>query len=182
MQDAARAGDEQAFAQLVAEHRRELLVHCYRMLGSLEDAEDALQEILVAGWRGLSGFQQRSSLRAWRYRIATNCCLRAASQRAARMLSYDHGPVRSPGDDLGEPVTGPVAGALARPPVGHAEPAERPRSGLGPQGAHRACPDRTTCCSDTVWAAPDDPLRSVAAGLPRLSARGGAPVCCELSR
>ena len=62
---AAQAGDESAFTQLVAGHRRELQVHCYRMLWSLEDGEDAAQAAMVAAWRGLSGFEQRSSLRAW---------------------------------------------------------------------------------------------------------------------
>jgi len=104
---AARAGDEDAFAALVAPHRRELRVHCYRMLGSADDADDALQETLVAAWRGLAGFQERSSLRAWLYRIATNCCLRLADQRKRRMLSWDHGPARSPDDDLGTPEAGP---------------------------------------------------------------------------
>jgi RNA polymerase sigma-70 factor (TIGR02960 family) len=105
---AAQAGDEDAFAELVAGHRRELHVHCYRMLGSLEDAEEALQETMVAAWRGLRGFEQRSSLRAWLYRIATNCCLRLASRRPQRIVSWDHGPARAPDDDLGEPVTEPI--------------------------------------------------------------------------
>lgn len=87
-------------------HRRELLAHCYRMLGSLQDAEDAVQGTLVAAWRDLSGFEQRSSLRAWLYRIATNGCLRLASKRPQRIHSWDHGPARRPGDDLGAPVTG----------------------------------------------------------------------------
>jgi RNA polymerase sigma-70 factor (ECF subfamily) len=104
---AARAGDEDAFAALVEPHRRELGVHCYRMLGSADDADDALQESLVAAWRGLAGFQERSSLRTWLYRIATNCCLRLADQRKRRVLSWDHGPARSPDDDLGTPETGP---------------------------------------------------------------------------
>jgi RNA polymerase sigma-70 factor (ECF subfamily) len=80
----AMAGDERAFAALVAPHRRELQLHCYRMLGSLQDAEDLVQETLLAAWRGLGDFQQRAALRAWLYRIATNRCLNALRQRARR--------------------------------------------------------------------------------------------------
>ena len=103
----AQAGDQDAFAGLVAPHRHELQVHCYRMLGSVDDADDAVQETLVAAWRGIGGFQGRSTLRAWLYRIATNVCLRMADQRKRRMLSWDHGPARSPDDDLGVPEPGP---------------------------------------------------------------------------
>jgi RNA polymerase sigma-70 factor (ECF subfamily) len=71
----ARAGDSEAFRQLVEPHRHELQVHCYRVLGSLADAEDMLQETLLAAWQGLPGFQERASLRTWLYRIATNRCL-----------------------------------------------------------------------------------------------------------
>jgi RNA polymerase sigma-70 factor (TIGR02960 family) len=82
--DAAKAGDEQAFRELTAPHVRELHVHCYRMLGSVTDADDILQEVLVAAWRGLDGFAGRSSVRTWLYRIATNRCLNAIRDRERR--------------------------------------------------------------------------------------------------
>jgi RNA polymerase sigma-70 factor (ECF subfamily) len=83
---AAAAGDAATFAALTGRHRRELLVHCYRMLGSLDDADDAVQETLLKAWRGLSWFEGRSTLRAWLYRIATNVCLDALDHQARRVL------------------------------------------------------------------------------------------------
>ena len=83
----ARAGDGEAFRELTEPYRRELQVHCYRMLGSFQDAEDALQDTLLAAWRGLEGFEGRASIRTWLYRIATNRCLnarRSASRRPAK--------------------------------------------------------------------------------------------------
>ena len=84
----ARAGDGEAFRELTDPHRRELQVHCYRMLGSFQDAEDTLQDTLLAAWQGIGGFiEGRASLRTWLYKIATNRCLnarRAASRRPAK--------------------------------------------------------------------------------------------------
>jgi len=80
----ARAGDEAAFRELTEPHRRELQVHCYRIVGSLQDAEDLVQETLLAAWRGLAAFEGRASVRSWLYRIATNRCLNAVRDRGRR--------------------------------------------------------------------------------------------------
>ena len=83
----ARAGEGEAFRELTGPYRRELQVYCYRMLGSLQDAEDALQDTLLSAWQGLAGFEGRASIRTWLYRIATNRCLnarRSASRRPAK--------------------------------------------------------------------------------------------------
>jgi RNA polymerase sigma-70 factor (ECF subfamily) len=83
----ARAGDSDAFRALTEPHRRELQVHCYRMLGSFQDAEDVLQDTMLSAWQGLAGFEGRASIRTWLYRIATNRCLnalRSASRRPAK--------------------------------------------------------------------------------------------------
>jgi RNA polymerase sigma-70 factor (TIGR02960 family) len=80
----ARAGDDEAFRELTDPYRRELQLHCYRILGSVQDAEDLVQETLLAAWRGLEGFEGRASVRAWLYRIATNRCLNALRARSRR--------------------------------------------------------------------------------------------------
>jgi RNA polymerase sigma-70 factor (TIGR02960 family) len=105
--EAARA-DGAAFGRLVEPYRAELHAHCYRMLGSVQDAEDALQEALLGAWRGLAGFEGRGSLRAWLYRITTNACLRLLSGRPRRLLASDYGPAFTQVDDLGEPVAEPL--------------------------------------------------------------------------
>jgi RNA polymerase sigma-70 factor (ECF subfamily) len=92
----ARAGDRDAFSALVEPHRGELQVHCYRMLGSLQDAEDALQETLLAAWLGLEGFEGRSSVRTWLYRIATNRCLNQLRSSRQRPVTAAPLPVPPP--------------------------------------------------------------------------------------
>src|SRR5215204_249747 len=102
--ETARKGSEDAYARLVEPHRSELHAHCYRMLGSVQDAEDALQEALVRAWRGLPKFEGRSSLRSWLYRIATNTSLDAIERRPKRVLPIDYGPPADPHGGVGEPV------------------------------------------------------------------------------
>ncbi len=102
--DAARDGDERAFADLIEGYRGELHAHCYRMLGSLHDAEDALQEAMLRAWRGLARFEGRSSLRSWLYTIATNTCLNAIARRPKRVLPIEYGPASDPHAPPGEPV------------------------------------------------------------------------------
>jgi RNA polymerase sigma-70 factor, ECF subfamily len=100
----ARAGEETAFDSLLAPYRRELHAHCYRMLGSLHDAEDALQDALLRAWRGLGKFEGRSSLRTWLYTITTNTCLAHIARRPKRVLPIDYGPATDPHVAPGEPV------------------------------------------------------------------------------
>ena len=96
--------DQDAFADLVAPFRGELHAHCYRMLGSVHDAEDALQETLLRAWRALARFEGRSSLRSWLYTIATNTCLNQIARRPKRVLPVDLGPATDAHDGPGQPL------------------------------------------------------------------------------
>ena len=115
--EAARGGDEAAFRHLIDPFHGELHRHCYRMLGSVQDAEDALQETLLRAWRGLPAFEGRSSLRSWLHRIATNACLRLIERRPRRTLPMEHGTPNPDGDPSAhdterlwiEPYPGPEA-------------------------------------------------------------------------
>jgi RNA polymerase sigma-70 factor, ECF subfamily len=98
----SRQGDQATFDELVAAHRGELHAHCYRMLGSLHDADDALQDALLRAWRALPGFCGRSSPRTWLYRIATNVCLDALARRPKRVLPLDYVPPAAAEADGGE--------------------------------------------------------------------------------
>ncbi len=103
--EAAQRGDDDAFGRLAGHYRGQLHAHCYRMLGSNMDAEDALQETLLRAWRGLPRFEGRSSVRSWLYKIATNACLRAIERRPRRVLPVDYGPAADSHDRPAEPVT-----------------------------------------------------------------------------
>ncbi len=102
---AAGRGDEGAFRRLVEAQRADLHAHCYRMLGSLHDADDALQDTLLRAWRAIPGFRGQSSLRTWLYRIATNVCLDAIARRPKRVLPIDYGPATAGGEEPEHPVS-----------------------------------------------------------------------------
>ena len=102
---AARRGDEDAFRRLMEPYRGELHAHCYRMLGSVHDAEDALQDASLRAWRALGRFEGRSSLRSWLYTIATNTCLNLIAKRPKRVLPLDYGPATDPHNGLGMPLS-----------------------------------------------------------------------------
>jgi len=104
----AGQGDEGAFADLVEVHRGELTAHCYRMLGSYQDAEDAVQDAYLRAWRSIHGFAGRSSVRSWLYAIVTNTALDIAKRRARRELSAAHAPAAAPGTVPGDMQHGPV--------------------------------------------------------------------------
>ena len=127
---AARRGDQGAFERLVAPERGPLLAHCYRMLGSLQDAEDALQETMVRAWRGLPQFGGRSGLGTWLHRIATNVCLRAIERRPHLTLPVGHVPAADPAAPLAPPPVErvwiePLPDALAAIGDGAASPEAR---------------------------------------------------------
>jgi RNA polymerase sigma-70 factor (ECF subfamily) len=100
----AMSADERTFSEQLEPHRRALHAHCYRMLASVQDAEDAVQETLLRAWRGLDEFEGRSALRSWLYTIATNVCLRMIERRPARVLPIDYGPPSDPHGPLGPPL------------------------------------------------------------------------------
>ena len=102
--EAARRGDESAFESLITPYRGELQAHCYRMLGSVHDAEDALQEALLRAWRGIAKFEGRSSLRSWLYTIATNTSLNLIEKRPKRSMPVDLGPASDPNEGPRDPL------------------------------------------------------------------------------
>jgi RNA polymerase sigma-70 factor (ECF subfamily) len=128
--EAARDGDEAAFERLVEPYRRELHAHCYRMLGSVHDAEDSLQDAMLRAWRGLAKFAGRSSLRSWLYKIATNTCLDQIARRPKRVLPVDYGPAFDPHGGPVEPLVestwiGPYADQAMGLEDGYASPEAR---------------------------------------------------------
>jgi len=101
---AARGGDQEAYRGLVEPHRRMLRAHCYRMLGSLHDAEDAMQDALLSAWQGIGGFEGRSSLRTWLFTIATHACLHLVAKRPRRLLPTEYNAAADPRADIPPPV------------------------------------------------------------------------------
>ena len=106
--DSARAGDRDAFSALAEPYRPELRVHCYRMLGSLQDAEDLVQETLLRAWRRLDTYQGRAPFRAWLYKIATNACLDALDRRSRRSLPPARQPAADPNQAPAPPISEPI--------------------------------------------------------------------------
>ena len=108
MDEPGRGVDPDEFARIVAPYRHELLVHAYRLTGGSADAEDALQEGMIAAWRGLAGLREPGALRAWLYRVTTNAALRLVERRGPRLLSWDRGPAADPAAELAPPREGPL--------------------------------------------------------------------------
>ena len=144
---AAAAGDEQAFVQLTAPLRRRLHTHCYRMLGSVHDADDALQETILRAWRGLPRFEPRAELSSWLYRIATNVCLRMLEQRGRRESASVEAHLQPYPDVLLEPGT-PELEVERRETIGLAFVAAMqllpPRQRAAPASASRSSPPRSS--------------------------------------
>src|SRR5882757_4074586 len=105
---AAKAGDERAFRALIEPYQRELRAYCYRMAGSLHDGDDLLQESLLRAWKGIGGFEGRSSLRTWLYRVSSSACMDALESRAARSLPTFGGEPARPDDPVPPPELEPV--------------------------------------------------------------------------
>jgi len=100
----ARGGDENAYRELIETHRSELYAHCYRMLASADDADDAVQDALLRAWRGLANFESRSSVRTWLFKIATNAALDVSQRRSRRALPVSFGTGANRGEEVGDPV------------------------------------------------------------------------------
>jgi len=141
---AVRAGDEPAFTALAERYRHQLQVHCYRMLGSFDDAEDLVQETLLRAWRGRASFESRSLLRTWLYRIATNACLNALERAPRRVLPQD----------VAEPVTAATdtSGARSQPVWAHEIPwlTPYPDSRLEPAAPSEAEPEATAVARESI--------------------------------
>jgi len=168
--DLAVAGDQQAFRQLVAPFERELKVHCYRMLGSFADAEDALQDALLAAWQGLPGFEGRASVRTWLYRVATNRCLNARRSAQRRQ--------GSPGRQGAVPPATLPPGALppGTLPPGALPPGTLPPGALPPglpPALAAARPPAPTRLGEVTWLepCPDSLLEGLADAEPGPEAR-----------
>src|SRR5207245_7152813 len=142
--EAVRAGDESAFTLLAERYRRQLQVHCYRMLGSFDDAEDLVQETLLRAWRGRASFEGRSLLRTWLYRIATNACLNALERAPRRVLPQDVVQPVSATTDTSE--------ARAEPPYAPEVPwlQPYPDSRLEPPAASETEPEASVLSRETI--------------------------------
>ena len=129
---ALQADDAQAFAALAERYRRQLHVHCYRMLGSFDDAEDLVQETLLRAWRGRAGFEGRAQFRTWLYRIATNACLNALERAPRRVLPQDVAPAVTASTDASqarsEPAWAPEIPWLQPYPDSRLEPVAPPET------------------------------------------------------
>ena len=165
----ARAGDEQAFRELTDHHRRELQLHCYRILGSVQDAEDMVQETLLAAWRGLARFEERASVRSWLYRIATNRCLNALRDSGRRPRAQ---PPPEPPFEPAEPTR--RAEPLWLEPYPDVLLDGIPETAPGPEARYEA---KESISLAFVAAAPAPPAppagRAPAARCPRLPGRRG---------